>query len=162
MEGAAALSPIPQRQATTAGSEPPLPGAPPSTARPRDGPRHRREGHPYKIFFVHLRPSRMLCGICTHPAVAPTALLFLGLPPSGRAGSGAGEALAGTATRGGGREKGARSLASAALKAADIVRLYCVPPSPSLPSACTPRRRGRGSEARFVLSSSKREKAWNW
>jgi hypothetical protein len=51
VEGAAAISPIPERQAKAAGSEPPLPGAPEGTTSARNCCRNRREGHSYKIFF---------------------------------------------------------------------------------------------------------------
>jgi hypothetical protein len=43
---------------------------------------------PTRFFFVLLRPSRVLCGIPAHPAVAPAAVLFPRL--SSRAGTGAG------------------------------------------------------------------------
>ena len=57
---------------------------------------------PTRFFFVLLRPPRMLCGIRSHPAVAPAAVLLCGLSPSAGTGSAAGEALArtkGAATR---------------------------------------------------------------
>src|SRR5208337_215522 len=51
VEGAATLPPVRERQAEAAGSEPPLPGVPEGTASARNRCRHRREGHPYHIFF---------------------------------------------------------------------------------------------------------------
>jgi hypothetical protein len=49
---------------------------------------------PTEFFFVLLRPPGMLCGIRSHPAVAPAAVLRSGLSPGTRTGSAAGEALA--------------------------------------------------------------------
>jgi hypothetical protein len=51
VEGAATLPPVSQRQAETAGSKPPLSGAPEGRARTKNRRSQGREGHPYKIFF---------------------------------------------------------------------------------------------------------------
>jgi hypothetical protein len=51
---------------------------------------------PTQFFFVLLRPPGMLCGIRSHPAVAPAAILLSGLSPGPGTGSATGEALAGT------------------------------------------------------------------
>ena len=53
---------------------------------------------PTKFFFVLLRSPRLLRGVRSHPAFAPTAILLACLPPRPGAGSGAGEALAPTAS----------------------------------------------------------------
>ena len=50
-EGAAALSPVGERQGDAAGSEPPLSNTPEGAASARKRCPHRREGHPYEIFF---------------------------------------------------------------------------------------------------------------
>jgi hypothetical protein len=49
---------------------------------------------PIKLFFVLLRPPRLLCGIRTHPAITPAALLFSGVSSCCGARPGARAALA--------------------------------------------------------------------
>jgi hypothetical protein len=61
-------------------------------------PRGPREGHPYQIFFVLLRPSGVLCGVPSHPAIPVTAVLFSDLPARAGASSATGTALASTNT----------------------------------------------------------------
>lgn len=66
-------------------------------ARTKNRSCEQREGHPYKIFFVLLRSSRVLCGVPSHPAITAAAVLFSSLPARSGASSGAGAALARTA-----------------------------------------------------------------
>ena len=51
VEGAATLSSVPERQAETAGTEPPLSRAPQGRTRTKNRHPQHREGHLYKIFF---------------------------------------------------------------------------------------------------------------
>src|SRR5207302_796061 len=76
----AMLSPVREWQAEAAGSESPLPRVPQDPARTKNGFCKQREGHPYKIFFLLLRPSGVLCGVPSHPAITAAAVLFSELP----------------------------------------------------------------------------------
>ncbi|PYU44931.1 MAG: hypothetical protein DMG54_07660 [Acidobacteria bacterium] len=108
VEGQAMLSPVREWQAEAAGSESPLPRVPQDPARTKNGFCKQREGHPYKIFFLLLRPSGVLCGVPSHPAITAAAVLFSELPARSGASSGTGTALAPTAPGpgdGGSREK---------------------------------------------------------
>ena len=58
---------------------------------------------PIKFFSVLLRPTGMLRPFPPYPAITVAAFLFAGLPSCSGAGSGAGETLARTAPRSGGK-----------------------------------------------------------
>jgi ParB/RepB/Spo0J family partition protein len=67
MEGTPTLSPVSERQAEAAGSEPSLPGAPEGTGSARNRFGYRCEGHRYEIFFR----ARVIARDATRSSTAP-------------------------------------------------------------------------------------------
>ena len=170
VEGTAPLSPVPEWKAETAGPERSLPGTPEGTASARKRCHHRREGHPYQIFFraaaIARAAMRSSTGVgdrpCSGFVPGPAATLCSAFW-SGR-GAGANE--------GGGRNQGTTP-AEPGIPCDDKSLPISSPHiavglSVSLNSGCAPRR-GRGSEARrscaasfSLLHEGRRAPGWNW
>jgi len=159
VEGAAALPPVRERQAEAAGAEPPLPPARQGTASARKRCRHRREGHPCKIFFRAPATARgamwslIAAGgrPCSGSVVRPVATRWNGFGSGRGAGANDGSRNEGTRPAEPGIPSGDESLPISS-------RHIALGLSVSLSSSCAPRR-GRGSEVRqserhLVLSSS--------
>ena len=124
---------------------------------------------PTEFFFVLLRPPGMLCGIRSHPAVAPAAVLWSDL--SSRAGTGfaAGEALARTRGAETG-QAGPPNLASlTAIKPDHIVPTYCTRSFHLAKFRLrTQERKGERGPARsppprsLFFMKERRAPGWNW
>ena len=125
---------------------------------------------PTEFFFVLLRPPGLLCGIRSHPAVAPAALLLCDLSPGAGTGFAAGEALA--RTRGAEtRQQAPQNLASsAAIEPAHIVPTYCTRSFPLAKFKLrTQERKGERGPAKsppprslFFFMKGQRAPGWNW